>query len=303
MDDLNWTTRWEVWRDLVGTPSSARRQQVNRFLETRPCLLYWGDSWFSTPLYMNLAKQSMSRIDGMAVVVGKPGATASKLFSAGEIREISGRLKGSPFDVVCLSAGGNDELSERLEKIFAAWVPPKRARKISPEAAFQILLDSKTLQGVQNRYRAVLGAFEPLVSKRPAFRVVGHSYAPLVRIGAKADLNPTNIGLIAWLKGSVGPWLWPVMQHVLADKASGKVFADLLLKDGFREMVLVPLTVPGEFGSFFSVADFEHTPGVDQDAFWNDEIHPTQEGFAKMARIFNRQIRDHLPFPKQGAIS
>jgi len=52
----------------MGTPSSARRKQVNSFLEKRPCLLYWGDSWFSTPLYMNLAKQSMSRIDGMAVV-------------------------------------------------------------------------------------------------------------------------------------------------------------------------------------------------------------------------------------------
>ena len=166
MDDLNWTTRWEVWRDLMGTPSSARRKQVNTFLETRPCLLYWGDSWFSTPLYMNLAKQSMSRIDGMAVVVGKPGATASKLFSAAEIREVSGRLKGSPFDMACLSAGGNDELSERLENIFAAWMPPKRARKISPEAAFQILLESVP-QCRQVGARTHGGSDFPRVTQRP----------------------------------------------------------------------------------------------------------------------------------------
>ena len=66
MDQLCWTTRWEVWRDLIGTPSSRQRKRVMVFLQTRPALLYWGDSWFSTPLYLNLARQSLLRIDGMA---------------------------------------------------------------------------------------------------------------------------------------------------------------------------------------------------------------------------------------------
>jgi hypothetical protein len=276
---------------------------VTEFLATRPCLFYWGDSWFSTPLYLNLAKQSMSKIDGMAVVVGEPGATANQLFTPGKIKEIKGRMKANPFDVVCLSAGGNDELSDRLAGIFGDWMPPKKRKRITPEEAFKVVLDSRTLQGVQNRYRAVLTALGEVVDKRPEFRVVGHSYGPLRRIGAKATLDTANIGLIAWLKGHVGPWLWSVMKHVLEDEERGKDFADLLLIKGFRDSVLAPLASPNEFGGFFSVADFEHTPGIEHDSFWNDEIHPTQDGFAAMASILNAEIRSKLPADKRGAVS
>ena len=80
MDQMNWTTRWETWRTLMGAPSSLQRKRVEAFLQTRPSLLYWGDSWFSTPLYLNLARQSILGIDGMAMLIGKPGATASELF-------------------------------------------------------------------------------------------------------------------------------------------------------------------------------------------------------------------------------
>lgn len=139
MDRMNWTTRREVWRELMDRPSSAQRKRVETFLKTRPALLYWGDSWFSTPLYLNLARQSILRTDGMAMLIGKPGATASELFTAARIREIAGRVAGSPFDAVCLSAGGNDRLSDRLEKRFAAWIPPRRSAQLGAQEAFEFL--------------------------------------------------------------------------------------------------------------------------------------------------------------------
>ena len=88
MDSLSWTTRWEVWRNLMGRPSSPQRRRVDAFLQTRPALLYWGDSWFSTPLYLNLARQSLLRIDGLSMIVGQPGAMASELFSDTRIRHM-----------------------------------------------------------------------------------------------------------------------------------------------------------------------------------------------------------------------
>src|SRR5689334_19484925 len=145
MDSQNWTTRWEQLRELMGTPSSRRRKHVETFLQTRPCLMYWGDSWFSTPLYLNLAKQSISRIDGMAMVVGKPGATASELFTGHRIKDISARIKSLPFDMLCLSAGGNDELSGRLAKMFAPWMRPRPPGKLTPQQAFDVVVASKTL--------------------------------------------------------------------------------------------------------------------------------------------------------------
>ena len=304
MDQLCWTTRWEVWRDLMGpTPSGPQRRRVNAFLQTRPALLYWGDSWFSTPLYLNLARQSLLRIDGMAMLVGKPGAMASELFTDAHIDTMVGRMLGSPFDVLCLSAGGNDKLSERLARSFRAWQPPRAQPKIDAATAFALLDAVDGFGPVRARYEALLAAIRRRVLPwRPAFRVVGHTYAPLQRIGAAADLTVQNIGLIAWLKGEIGPWLWTPMQHVLPDLAEGKRFADLLLFQGFRDQVLAPLAAPNAFGDFFSYADFEDFAPAAQATFWHDEIHPTEAGFAKLAAPFNAAVQRVLPGAKQAAV-
>jgi len=287
----------------MGTPSSARRKAVDAFLQSRPCLMYWGDSWFSTPLYLNLAKQSVLRIDGMAMLVGKPGATASGLFTARRIRELADWLRTYPFDALCLSTGGNDELSERLEAMFAPWMKSKPPAKLSPQQAFARVLESGTLDKVQERYAAVLDGLAPVLKKRKAFRVVGHTYAPLQRIGAPADLTVGNIGLIAWVKDDVGPWLWPTMKRVLANTSEGKVFADLLLQDGFRDRVLKPLSAPNRYGGLFSYADFTSVPETATEAFWNDEIHPKEAGFAVLARTFNQELRARLPAAKRAAVT
>jgi hypothetical protein len=303
MDQLSWTTRWESWRELMGRPKTPQRRRVETFLQSRPALLYWGDSWFSTPLYLNLARQSLLRIDGMAMVVGKPGAMASELFTDSHIDNMIGRILGSPFDVLCLSAGGNDKLSERLARSFRAWQPPNSRPKIDAAAAFAMLDAVDGFGPVRARYEALLTAIRrKVLPRRPAFRAIGHTYAPLQRIGVAADLTVQNIGLIAGLKGEIGPWLWAPMQHVLPDLAEGKRFADLLLFQGFRDQVLVPLSAPNAFGDFFSHADFESFAPAEQTSFWYDEIHPTEAGFAKLAKPFNDVVRGALPSNKQGAV-
>ena len=304
MDTMTWTTRWEVWRDLMGTPSSAQRRRANAFLQSRPALLYWGDSWFSTPLYLNLARQSLLRIDGLAMVVGKPGATASELFRPSEVDRMVDRMLGSPFDAVCLSAGGNDQLSERLANSFRAWQPPSSRPKIDAVQAFALLDAVDGFSPVRERYASLLTAIRRRVlRRRPAFRAIGHTYAPLQRIGAPADLTVQNIGLIAWLKGEIGPWLWAPMQHVLHDLDEGKRFADLLLFSGFRDQVLRPLADANAFGDFFSYADFEQFAPARRPTFWYDEIHPTEAGFAQLAVPFNAAVRHALPPAKRGVVS
>jgi lysophospholipase L1-like esterase len=243
------------------------------------------------------------RIAGMAMLIGKPGATAAELFTAAKARNYAARLRSSPFDAVCLSAGGNDQLSERLAKIFAAWMPPHAQPKIGARDAFDILLESGSLDGVRNRYATVLDAFGAVQGIRPHFRVLGHTYAPIQRIGVPADLTLANIGLVAWLKGDVGPWLWRVMQHVVEDASQARAFARLLMLDGFRDRVLKPLASPGQYGGLFSYTDFTEVPEAAADAFWHDEIHPTEAGFAVLARAMNQDLRKLMPVEKQWAIS
>jgi hypothetical protein len=297
MRDL--VTRWEDWRKLIGPQGSRHRRLVLDQLETQPALLYWGDSWFSTPLYPNLARQSAARIAGIGMLIGRPGATAEQLFSASDVRKVAERLRHNPFDVLCLSAGGNDALSQRLARVFAAWIGTPKA-KIGAAQAYAELVDRKFFEQLLARYRSVLDALHPVKQARPAFRVVSHAYAPLLKIGVAGDLSVPNIGLIALIKDDVGPWLWGPMQHVLPNKVEAKRFADLLLLDGFRDSVMQPLAQAHP--QLFGYADFSAVPAMARAASWYDEIHPTGEGFDALASVFNDTIREALPAPKRAAV-
>jgi hypothetical protein len=286
----------------MGPSGSRQRRQVEQFLESHPAILYWGDSWFSTPLYLNLARQSARRIEGLNMIIGKPGAQAAELFHKNDVERTVNRVRNNPFDVVCLSAGGNDCLSDRLAGVFRKWTgrSPQRTDKLDPAQAYQVFLDSKLLDGVLAAYDRVLASLEKVQARRKSLRVVGHPYVPIELIGQAADLTTANIGLIALLKNDVGPWLWGPMQFVLGSKKEGKAFARLMLEDGFRDSVL--LRLQKKYQGFFSVVDYASVQGIGSKGFWNDEIHPTEHGFDLLASPFNAEIRRVLPASKRAAV-
>jgi lysophospholipase L1-like esterase len=291
---------WQDWRRILGPAGSRQRQRVDEFRQFHPAILYWGDSWFSSPLGENLARQSFAAINGLGMVVGKPGATAGGLFSPPEIRRIGDRVAHNRFDVVAISAGGNDLLSTRLGALFRPWQRGARP-VIDADAALQHLLEAGLLDGVRGRYQAMLDRMLAIRAAHPALRVVGHSYARIVRIGVAADLRLDNIGLIALLKEDAGPWLWPPMANVLPDVDEGRRFAGLLI-DAFRDRVLADLASSPKYHGFFSYADFTALPEAQDASFWSDEIHPSDAGFALMAERLNQRIREALPAARQAAV-
>lgn len=292
-------TRWEALREVT-QGARRHRRAVADWLSTRPAVLYWGDSWFSTPLYPNLARQSAARIDGLRMIVGKPGATAAKLMSAREINRFSERIKANPFDVLCLSAGGNDALSDRLKKVFEPWMKARKSA-IEPQEAFAILMDSKVFHRLRERYELLLDSLaHNVLPGRPHFRVLAHGYAPICRIGVAGDLTIDNIGLIAILKHDVGPWLFGPMARVLRDAAAGKVFADLLLLQGFRDLVMKPLQ--SIYPGLFSHVDLSSVAALDNPVMWHDEIHPAENGFGLCVAPFNDALRNALPAQKRPAV-
>jgi len=276
---------------------------VDTFLDSHPAILYWGDSWFSTPLYLNLARQSAKRIQGLNMIIGKPGATAAELFGEARVSELADRIQSNPFDLVCLSAGGNDCLDENLAGVFKDWMGkhPKRSDRLDAVQAFAIFQSSKLLDGVTRSYDRLLKCLKKIQTQRPGLRVIGHPYVPIDRIGQPADLSVDNIGLIAWFKDDVGPWLWGPMQKVLTNKTEGKAFARLMLVEGFHNSVL--LALEQKYPGLFSVVDYSSVTATHGSAFWNDEIHPTERGFDLLASPFNQAIKAALPSPKQGAVS
>ncbi len=302
MTTMSWVTSWEAWRDVMGRQGTRQRRNVMAYLETHPAILYWGDSWFSTPLYLNLARQSARNIHGLGIIIGKPGAQAADLFSEREVERIGDRVEKDPFDVVCLSAGGNDCLSERLALVFAEWTgKASDPARIDARAAYDIFRRSDVLVRVREAYDRVLARLREVQQARPHLRVIGHPYVPIHFVGREAELTSANIGLIAWLKDSVGPWLWAPMRHVLEDEGQGREFARLMLEDGFRDGVLRDLarTYPG----LFEVVTFPPSPDFTSQTFWNDEIHPGEEGFAHLARDFNATLAQALLPGKRAAVT
>ena len=85
-----------------------------------------------------------------------------------------------------------------------------------------------------------------------------------------------------------------------AGQGEAKRFADLLLLDGFRDSVMRPLAQA--YPQLFSYADFSAVPAMAQAASWYDEIHPTSDGFAALASVFNDAIRTALPAAKRAAV-
>ena len=282
---------WDAIRDVTGTPASRKRKIWREVLRTRPAIAYWGDSWFSTPLYKNLYWNSFSRIDGISLRLGGPGLTAAKMLTPAACRDQAERLKSREFDLVCLSIGGNDGLGARLSAIF------DDAGRMDADQAFQRLLDVRLFEGIRDRYHIALSALSHVGCD---FRVVGHGYAPLQKIGEAGKTSIKNLGLLSPLIGNVGPWLWPAMKNVLGSKAEAKRFADLLLVNGFRDRVLVPSKA--DFPTLFSFADFSKVAEAKDPSFWYDEIHPTEAGFEILAAGYNTMIRAALPAAKRAAV-
>ncbi|RZA21009.1 MAG: hypothetical protein EOP93_04430, partial [Lysobacteraceae bacterium] len=175
---------WEAIKDATGTPNSRKRQVWREVLRTRPAIAYWGDSWFSTPLYKNLYWNSFARIDGISLRLGGPGLTAAKMLTPANCREQAERLKSREFDLVCLSIGGNDALGARLSALFDG------APRMDAEDAFQRLLDARVFEALRDRYQLALSE---LAKVGGDFRVVGHGYARLQKIGDPGKTSIKNL--------------------------------------------------------------------------------------------------------------
>lgn len=270
-----------------------RRLARNRnAFESTPVVFCEGDSWFSTPLSMNLldwlvwpSPQDEARgvplfgAGGLFFRTEHSGDLALDMFSARGIRDLADWYDGFEFDLVLLSAGGNDFADDFLERRF------RGAGRMSVEAAFARVADSGRYEQVAAAYRALVERFRRI---RPDTPILAHTYDYPRRMGQAASLTLGNIGAAALLKSGVGPWIGNRVAHVLPDAGDQRLFARRLI-DGFVERVLVPLRDAPGSGRVFDFVDLRGT--LTQDAQWSDEMHPGSAGFALLAARMRSRMR------------
>ena len=258
-------------------------------LANTPMILSEGDSWFSTPLYYNLVDWlEVHAPSAVFMRMEASGELAVDIFSGGNLRSVSSRLKAFEFDVLLLSAGGNDFVDRFLRDTF------RSTHAMTPEDALQRVLDTKRYDEVLRAYQRMLDA---AFKARPALRVITHSYDYPRLMGQAAELTVEQIGLVALIKRSIGDWIARHVKTALPTAAEQIAFARLLM-DEFFARVLTPLKQ--QYGDSLDVVDFRGT--LAQDSDWNDEMHPTGAAFERLAATLRVHVRDALPAAKKSGI-
>jgi hypothetical protein len=294
--------------------SLYRALDRRHLLASTPVIYCEGDSWFSTPLAMNLLDWLVSPApedaekgvplfgtgglffrtersgDSASPQFAKPGRA---MFTEKRLEDLVGWFKGFDFDLVLLSAGGNDLADRYLRETFGSL----HGSNLSPEQAFDVVADSGRYRQVRDAYRRCITTFG---DARPEVRILAHTYAYPRLVGHAGDLTVGNVGVAAVLRKSVGPWIGPHVAPALAmDPANDgdelRQFVRLLV-DGFESEVLRALR--DEFGAgCFDYVDLRHL--LPRDADWFDEMHPTEEGFHTLAGVMRAKVIEALPVAKR----
>lgn len=258
-------------------------------LPTTPVILSEGDSWFSTPLYFNLVDwlEAQAR-NALFMRMESSGDLALDIFQGNRLRKLSSRLKAFEFDVLLLSAGGNDFVDDFLRDTF------KGAKPMTPAAALQCVVDTGRFAEVLRAYRRAL---DSAFKARPKLQVITHTYDYPILMGKPAKLTVEQIGLAALLKHSIGDWIAKHVKKALPTEDEQRAFARLLI-DQFSERVLKE--IKKTYGAALTIVDFRGLLASDAD--WNDEMHPNEAAFQRLAEPLRTALRAALPAKKRAGV-
>lgn len=270
-----------IYRDLIRHPELRSRT---------PVVFCEGDSWFSTPLAMNILDWLVfptKEAERQGVpIVGKGGLffraensgdMAVDIFAPKRLKDIMRWYRGFDFDIALLSAGGNDFVGNFLKKTFLG-----QHKEMRPDDAYQLVVHR-----FEDVHKAYERALLEMVDVRPATKILAHSYCYPLKLGVPAKLTLANLGAAAIVKTRTGPWIEPHIRICLPNVVDQREFARLLI-NGFVQNVLDPLRADPRLSNNFDYLDLRDLAREEED--WFDEMHPTGAGFNRLAARFAEKM-------------
>lgn len=271
-----------IFRDLDRHPELRKRT---------PVVFCEGDSWFATPLSMNildwLVYPSPEDEEKGVPVFGRGGLfyraeesgdMAVDIFSPKPLKKIMQWYGGFDFDIALLSAGGNDFVGDFLKKAFA------NRKEMTVKQAYDVVVATGRFDEVYAAYEAALTA---MIKLRPKTPIVAHTYCYPLKMNVAAELTVGNLGLAAIFKKNKGPWIGPHLSKALPDSNDQRAFARMLI-DGFEQQVLGRLAKDSRFKKNFRYIDLRNKAPNEDD--WFDEMHPKGATFKRLSRPFANEI-------------
>lgn len=259
----------------------------NPLFDTR--ILAEGDSWFSlgsmptSNLLFNL------KFNGFAIVVNcaRPGDTIrnmGRISGNPNLKKAMSRRFGYAWDAILLSGGGNDVIDD-IETIIRRF---SRRRSDPAEYCNLDQLD-KTLESVKKGYRRIIELRDMAGSSCRDKPVITHTYDWMTPRNAPARFFPAKI---------LGPWICTALKKARVPESEWNAISDFVV-NSLRE------TIKGLAGGANSLPSFHVvdtqdsiTPaalgdtGVSGD--WMNEIHPSVEGYRKIAARISTRVRKLL---------
>lgn len=283
VDDRRTTPNWRPIHRIESP--SASLEEVGRALETYTFekLVYAeGDSWFDkfTPLFApdtNLLDALRLPMFVGVVDVSHIGDISDDMVSGIQGLRTKNMFEKLDFDAILFSGGGND-----LKNLFAnEYLQQGSPVNVEYDAFFD-----KVIQNIKD-FVAMRDQFGSKQTRQAPILVNGYEYL---------QPRPVKGTILGDLLKVAGPWIYPCMQHAgLNDGAmldAVKKAIDKLNERLAREIAILPNVFVIDQRGVLTLAEPGST-SVSGD--WLDEIHPTAQGFEKLAQHrWNAALADGL---------
>lgn len=284
MDDPGLRTRGMGGMDALNGAERVRRRvafERRLIFEKKPVILAEGDSWFEYPFFLADTIDALSR-DYNVFCLSAAGDTMANMSANIEVVESLFTLvetRKLPVRAVILSAGGNDIVGDTLARCVRTFAGQTTAEELLDRTRLQAELD-KAMHGYQRiiaKLRAVRGDVPILV----------HGYDHAIPLNPPLPDHP-------WAKDPIRK-IAP-RDGWLATPLRSKKIMDPKLQAGIVRLMIDAFYARLE--GFADATGTGTTKGVylidnrrTVKARWNDELHPTDAGFADVAANFAKVLK------------
>lgn len=258
---------WDTTLALVSKWSNFWRNRRYRKMKRKypdlPRIVAEGDSWFQHPFLRDI-------IDQVGLIyptnsVATAGDTLENYVVTSEFVETVADVQPAIF---LLSGGGNDVVGEELEQFLQESFPEAQPGT-NPGRFFNAKLQAAIDRSIRN-YQTIV---ERLRSDHPELYIFVHGYD---------YVRPNQ-------PESKGGWIGPYFDKVGILDSENRAAAANYLIDVFNNQLSTLIRGYDERVRYLDLR------GTVPDHEWEDEIHPDDNGFTRVGRIFLHQI-GQLPF-------
>jgi hypothetical protein len=250
-------------------PAERNARYIKARAAGRPVVVTEGDSWFDYPQYRNIIdliddqkRFALKRLefsgDTVANMVGDGGSMSG-------VESLETVVLAEQPRFLLFSGGGNDIAGDEITDGVRHYDPTQTAEWHLDTPIWRGLL-----AGVEQGYVTLIETLGPLV---PIF---AHGYDYVIPADRPVRYDGWSVA---------GPWLWPELaRKEIPDAMMVAIGAAMI--DSFND-ILVGLELQYAASGFFGHLDLRGTLKTKD---WENEIHPTEDGFAKITAKFLSEL-------------